>query len=1123
MKKSFWNRVYHLCSLKFTLKMKLTLLFGVLSFFQLQAFSSYAQNTKVSLNFNKVAIDHVFKEIESQTEFKFFYNIVDLDVQRIVTIKVRRKNIFNVLKQLFKDSDISYKVVDRQIVLTRVKSKEQSAVPIIDLDEVLQSVVSGTITDKDGTPLPGASIVEKGTINGTQTDFEGNFTLEVSNPDAVLLITYIGFETQEIPVDGKSTINVSLNPSVSSLDEVVIVGYGTQKKVNLTGSVESVEAEEILKRPANNVANLLQGRVSGLQILQRSGEPGNNEPVIRIRGLGTIPNGTRNPNTPLILIDGVQGSLNSLNPQNVESISVLKDAASAAIYGSRGASGVILVTTKRGSAGGLKVQYTTNYQLQRPINFPEFVTNSADFMSLYNQANERANIRNFYTEEEIETYRNATDRARYPNFDWVDHMFTDGSEQNHFLSINGGNEKTRFNVSLGTTNQKGIFIQDAYKFSRHSLLFNLDSKFNDFVSFGSNLQINYAVRNRPVTTGNIMAQLVYTAGPNYRPRLSDGSGLWTWRYNGLAFHNRNPEQTLSYGSVNVKDYNVQSQVFLDFNLAKGLVFNIKGAVNADLSFTKSHENEIPSYFYSDNSFAASSTSFLPGVSDQFDKNILTTLYSTLNYNKSFGEHNLSAQIGYSQEENHNRLLRAYKRDFPAENIDELDGGSDAFQQINGNSGEWAIQSLFGRVNYNYKEKYLLEGVFRYDGTSRISKDYRWGFFPSFSAGWDISKEKFMEPASWLNQLKIRGSWGQIGNQNIGLFPYQNILDVNLYPFGSQVETGAAVSRLTDQTLQWETSTQTGVGLDLNIKNGMFTLTADWYKKITSDILYGIEIPASIGLAPPTINFAEMENKGFDFVVGHANQLGNFRYSVDANFSTFRNKVLKVKAPILGTLSIQEGLPWQTYFVVEHIGIFQNQEEIDNGPLHPFNPKPGDLKFRDQNGDNVIDADDRIAVDGVLPKYFYGGTANLGWKNFDLTAFFQGVEGQKTFMRSDRTFDPFNQSSAPRKNFVANMWTPENPSNTHPAIYRSGYGPVNGTASTYLLGDASYFRLKNLMIGFNFPSDLCQRNGMKNLRLFVSGDNLFTITDYPLGDPEAIGLNAAYPQIQTYTIGLNVEF
>lgn len=1076
-------------------------------------------NRTISVVGEKIELREILNQIEKKADVKFVYSTKIKSGQRL-TLNLTNMKLANVLEEVLKPASVEYEVIENRILLKNVKNQPSFQPNLMLMETLLEQSVKGFVKDENGVALPGVSVILKGTQRGMTTDGQGAYQLSVPNSESILVFSYVGYLSQEVKVGSLSTINITLRPNNQSLEEVVVVGYGTQKKANLTGSVASVSANELVKRPATNVENLLQGKVSGLQVVQSSGEPGNDNAVLRIRGLGTFSGAG---SAPLVLVNGVQGTLTGLNPSDIESITVLKDAASASIYGARAANGVILVTTKQGAAGVLNIDYSMNYQLQQPTKMPEFVTNSADFMQYWNTANKRANDINYFSQAEIDAFRNATDRVKYPNFNWVEHMIGNGQAQNHHLSMNGGNDKTKFNMSLGYLNQDGV--NKAFNYKRYTGLLNINSKLNKVVTIGANVTLNNQERAEPVMGSKEFMLLVYTSGPNYMPKLSDGSGRWTWRYNNAAWHNRNPEAALSYGNIQHYIYSFAPQAYIDVNLAKGLVFSMKGAINYDAYFDKQNEHNVKSYFYSDNTLAANSTSYNVGVTDYDATNILTTFYSTLNYSKTIAKnHELKGLVGYSQEANKFRYIQGHKTVFPSDNLSELNAGSPTGQWLNGSSNEWALQSLFGRVNYDFKGRYLLEVNVRYDGSSRIQQDQRWGVFPSASVGWRVNDEPFMKNVSWLDDLKVRGSFGKLGNQNIGLYPYQDILSLNTYAFGSSVDQGVSATRLVDKTLKWETTTITDIGLDLSLKRGMFTMTADWFNKVTDDILYGIDIPASIGLSSPTVNYAKMKNTGFEFELGYKNSINDFKYGVNFNLTSFKNEVLKVKAPTYGQTTIQEGLPWNSYYLTEWIGIFQSQEEIDKSPKQPYNPKPGDLKFKDQNGDGVIDSKDRVVVDGAFPKFYYGGSVNLSWKNFDLSSFFQGVEGQKFYVNA-WGIDPFIQGSAPTVEFANNAWTPENKSNTTPAMYRSGYGPVTGTPSTYYLKDASYLRLKNLVIGYTLPTAMMKKIGIKTMRIYVSGDNLLTITKYPAADPERTGSGQfqTYPQLRVFTTGINVKF
>lgn len=986
----------------------------------------------------------------------------------------------------------------------------------------IERTLKGVVKDEKGEALPGVSILLKGSQSGTITKTDGGFLIAVPDDRAILVFSFVGYISQEVAVGTRTSLDVVMEVDEKSLEEVVVVGYGEQKKVNLTGSVSTLLNDELIKRPAPNAQNLLQGKVPGLQVVQNSGQPGDDGAVMTIRGAGTF---SASGNAPLVLIDGIVGDMTNLNADNIESVSVLKDAASSSIYGARAANGVILITTKKGASGSFNIDYRADFQSHQPTALPKLVTNSADYMEYANTARARANQAALFTPAEIEAYRNATDRTLYPNFDWIDHMVNNAASQNHYLSANGGGDKTTYNVALGYLDQDGIL--GGHDFKRYNFNLNMDSKVSDAVSIGGRVAYTYRLINEPTYTDDNFMLSIYSRNPTTSVYLPDGSGRFAGNFRQGVPSNRNPVSILESGGTTFEKNNLAAQAYVDVNILKHLKWSVKGAVNFTSDFSKLVDHPVDVYFFSNGAYQNNGNSTTLGVRDNFNQSMLTTVYSTLNYNRTLGNaHTIDVLAGYNQESFGNRFLQGTRIAYPATSLTELDGGSVNGQSNSGTSYEWAIQSLFGRLAYNFKDRYLLETNFRYDGTSRLHSSSRWGLFPSVSGGWRISNEEFLRQSTWLSNLKLRVSWGMLGNQNIGNYPYQDILSVSTYPFAT-LQQGVIQTRLSDKNLKWETTTLTDIGLDFALFNGKLSGSVDFYKKITDDILYDIEIPMSIGLDPPTVNFAKMENKGFEFELAHANKIGDLRYNIHGNFSLNRNKVLRVRAPYYDTNNtIQEGLPWMSNYMVEWIGIFQSQEEIDSSPTHPFNPKPGDLKFKDQNGDGVINGDDRVVVDGAYPDFFYGGGVNLNWRQFDLSAFFQGLEGMRFFV--DRWGAvPFTQGSAPTLEFAQNAWTEENRSNTHPAMYQDGYGPVAGTRSTYFLQDASYLRLKNLVIGYTLPVALAQKVKMKNLRVYLSGDNLLTFTQYPGADPERLGVGrqrfATYPQVKILSAGLNVRF
>lgn len=990
--------------------------------------------------------------------------------------------------------------------------------------------VSGTITEV-GTdmPIPGANILEKGTTNGVMTDFDGNYTIEIPS-NATLVVSYIGFATQEIAVSGRSNINIALELETATLDEVVVVGYGTQKKVNLTGAVSSVDGDDLIRRPVTNSASMLQGQVPGLRVVQNSGEPGNEGLSVRIRGQGTFSGAGSNP---LVLIDGVEGNLNSIDPNNIENVSVLKDAASASIYGSRAANGVILVTTKKGKGEGINVEYNLNTSIHTPTKLFDLITNSAEYMELWNEAKINTGITSgLYPQSEIDLYRNATDRVRYPNADWLDIVFDPAFVQKHHLSINGTKGDTNYNLSLGYVDQPGVMM--GFDYQRYNIRFNFGSQINDHIKFGTNIALKKGDRSAPRQGSEDLFIATLSQAPTYTPRLPDGR--YSYKAYDFEANNKNPVAIVQNNAMrNTIDYNINAQGWVDIHFTDNLNWYTKASIVGDFTKWKDWRPQVQLYNFHSGEFATNLDVGGSGLTTNDTQNIYTNLFSYLKFEETFADnHHLTAQIGYSQEYNENQYLEGYRRDYAGNNLIELDAGSPAIQNAYGSTYEWALQSFFGRLGYDFKERYLVEFNLRYDGTSRLHEDTRWGAFPSFSAGWRVSEEPFIKNAGidWLDNLKIRGSYGELGNQNIGNYPYQDILAfTGNYSFDNSVlSSGAAALALSNRNIMWETTKITDIGVDITAFRGL-DITFDWYKKSTTDILRGSQLTGIVGLGAPTVNSGTMENTGVELSLQYRNmvQSGFFEglaYNASFFIDKFKNELVDFGAQeISGTVVNEEGLPWNTYYMLEWDGIFQTQAEIDAAPKqYNDNTEPGDLRFVDQNGDGVVNDDDRTYIDGQYPDFEYSFNFSSNWKNFDFSFFFQGVEGRNIFVK-DWGVQPFVQGSPPTTHW-RDRWTPENPSTTMPKIYWGFNAPDKiSRNSTYYLQDASYLRLKNVTLGYSLPKDVVERINIKKLRLYVSGDNLLTFTDYFGLDPERAGsgrfLN--YPQNKIYSLGVNIIF
>ena len=1012
-------------------------------------------------------------------------------------------------------------------------------------------IVKGSVKDNQGG-LPGVAVKVQGSSIATTTDVNGNFSISVPE-NATLVFSFVGYVTQSLPVNNKTTISITLVPDSKSLDEVVVVGYGTQKKVNLTGAVSAVTGVELVTRQAPNTTSLLQGRMPGVQIIQNSGQPGDERANIQIRGKNTFSGAG---NDPLILIDGIEGSLNNVNPNNIESISVLKDAASSSIYGSRAANGVILVTTKSGKEGRLNVDYTFNFNSQRPTSLYDRVTNSVQYMELKNKAIAHSGSNVIpYTPQEIESFRlgATTNPEQYPSYDWMDAVFNTAPLQQHFLSVNGGKEGTTYNFGLGYLDQQGILIATDYK--RFDAQFNLKTNLNGKVTFGTNIAFSKGDSHETALNNNFEGNTTedqilsaLSAHPMYKPYLPDGSGRYTAKGYLKDQGNKNPVAVAENGGKDLDTYYSLASAFLNVDILPGLKGEIKGGVRYTDRATDVHVIGIPAFFYQPNASGnyLSAAAFNGTVGEnnltiRDEKEVQLTYFANLNYKKTFAKwHNFDALLGVSQETYRYDRLQGFKRNAPTSDLTEFAGYSPAGQTVDGFAWEWAIQSLFGRLNYNFKEKYLLEANFRYDGSSRFSPGNKWGFFPSASFGWRLSEEPFLEKVEWIDNIKPRISWGQVGNQNISAsingesqpYPYQSFLNTGNYQIDGAYQQALLITALNNQNIKWETTTLANLGLDFGFFNSKVFGSVDWYTKNTTDILRTLQVPNSIGLEGPTVNQGEMSNTGLELLLGYTNRINDFNFKVQGNFETYKNKLIKFGAREVnngaGTLR-QEGLPLDSYFMYVFDGIYQNQTEINNGPIPLVSSKPGDMKYKDISGpsgvpDGRITADDRTLVSGALPKFNYGMTFNMDYKKFDLSFFFQGVQGRKILIR-EWGIAPFRQGSPP-PTFWLNAWDGEGTSNTIPHIFIDNYAP-NTQVSTWYLQDASYIRLKNLQLGYNFPQSLLKKAKMQALRLYLSGDNLLTFTKFFEGiDPEraaASGRGAIYPQAKLYSFGLRATF
>jgi len=1001
------------------------------------------------------------------------------------------------------------------------------------------TTVTGTISDENGTRLAGITITIKGTTTATVTDSTGKYSIRAP-AGGTLVISAVGYGTVEERIGGRTTVNISLKEKAAELNNVVVVGYGTQKKADLTGAIASVSGTDLNKRVATDPTQLLQGKLPGLSLVQGSGEAGNEGLVLRVRGLGTNSSAGSNP---LVIVDGLPGSLANLDPQNIESITLLKDAASAAIYGTRAANGVILVTTRSGASGKMQLSYDYNLGIARPTALPDnLIYNSALYMKLWDTAATHSGYPNKFTQAQIDLYSDpGRNKKLYPDFNWLDAVMRTVNMQTHHIGITGGRNGTTYNVGLGYVDQPDIMI--GFSFKKYNLQFNINSKVNDNVTFGSSVTFNYSRRLYASRGSQDQFLSTLSQTPLYGPKLPDGSGRYVNSvFPSVQTPNKNPIAVAENSKVKDDDYYIQSSLFVNVKVLKGLEWRTSGGFN----FEYEKRSDFKPVIYQYNWFAGPTDAPERSLDVNGQGMVVTDTstiypvgYTQLTYTRSFGAHDLKLLAGTQVEYNKGQLLVGNRNTPFASNIlQELNAGPAGSQINSGTSAEWSLRSYYGRLNYDYKETYLLEANARYDASSRFPPGNKWGFFPSVSAGWVVTKENFLKDVSWLSNLKLRASWGKLGNQNISNYPYQdlytyrNSYNNNIsysYPFtGSTLTTGVAQNALPNPGIRWETTRMFDIGTDLTLFNKL-SLTIDWYNKLTYDILASFAIPGYIGLIPPTINNGRMRNTGVELSAQYADHIGAVRYTLGGNIQANKNRLVKFGPPqtTANNTIYQEGQPYGSFYLYQFAGIFQSADDIAKSPVQQNSPQPGYMKFKDVTGNDTVNANDRVIVPGVFPKFDYSFNASASYKNFDITVFLYGSYGQKQFVNG-WGIQPFNQGSPPTSEWL-NAWTPENHSNTMPLIYITGQGPAStnaSTPSTWYLKDASFLRVKNIQLGYTVPASVTKRLAMTSLRVYFAGDNLVTFTKFPGLDPERVATNTRFvvhPQNQVFSFGVKAVF
>lgn len=1107
------------------LMMKWSLFFFCLGIIQVWAVDSYSQETRFSLTYERTRLVNVLNDIENQSEFYFLYNEDFVDVNKTVNVQVKDQTIEQVLDQLLERTGIVYSIHDRQIVLTQA----ENASPVFNTQAERQ--VRGKVTDNLGEPIPGASVIVKGTTLGTITDANGNYSLSDVPANATLIFSFVGMRTRELSVTGKTVLDVTMEEETIGIDEVVAVGYGTMQKSDVTSSISEVNVDQLSRQTTSSLDQSLQGLIPGVQVEQTTGNPGGSS-SIRIRGSSSVGAGS----DPLFVIDGNpmpesydknQNPLSWLNSSDIESVTVLKDASSTAIYGSRGSNGVILITTKSGKEGKTTVNFNASIGIQNVMKDSKLdVMNAHEFATWrYENAQDYANY--YGTEFSVaDDYANPDEYGK--GTDWQEELLQTGVVQNYNVSVSHGSKNFKSYFSVGYLDQKGIIIET--KFSRLSILANFDyTSDNGFLQMGINL--NPSIQNWGPNAGGGRGSVWGTAAtlsPLVPVRDENGEYTTNITSDGM-FDNGNPIVALKETTDKTKKNNLQIQPYLKFNFLKG--FSFKSSLNLQ---------------YSDNTtnyFNPSSVTGMMSAPPDDSYGTYTTIKNrnwifenTLNYDLKIGDHKFNAVGGITMEHYNWEKSYLYGTGFADDAIRTLNAATsyDGYT----NKEKWSMVSYLARLNYSFKDKYMFTGTVRGDGCSRFGSDDRWGVFPSGSVGWFISKEKFFPEFNWLENLKLRVSYGVNGNNNIGNYTYQATIASDNYDFGGAIVNGRKLSSLSNSQLGWEKTKEFDVGINLDLFKNRLGIVADFYNRITNSMLWSVNIPISSGFDSMQNNIGKLRNRGFEFSFSSTNISNkDFTWKTDFNISFNKNKVID-----LGNVQTiysnwfydnycnvtKVGLPMAQFYGYKFVKIFQTQDEIDASP-HYANQLPGSAQYADTDNNGTVDALDCVPIGDPNPKFTGGMVNRLAYKNWDLnlTLSFAGdfdvlaIDPESTTRNTDGVFNVFKN--------VKDRWRSVNqPGNGKYAtsLYNTEKDRANNSRMVY---DGAFIKIQNLNIGYNFH----KLKYFDSCRVYCSVQNLYTFTNFPYGNPEVnyYGNSSLsrgvmcydYPIARTISVGTSITF
>lgn len=1111
----------------------------------------HSQNALVNLNMENVLLTDVFREIERQSEYRFFYSKDVVNTKNRVNLKTGEKEISEVLKQLFEGTNINYKLVDKQIVITTAKEKETTKLSVVNQ----QKLIKGKITDEYGEPIIGANVVVKGTVNGVITDVDGNYSIQVPE-NAVLQFSYIGYLTIEEAVSNQQVMDVILRENVQIMEEVVVIGYGTVKRANLTGAVSTADAKTFQARPVQNAANALMGEVPGLSIIRSGGAPGSS-PEVRIRDVSSI-----NGGSPLILIDGAEGDLSLINPADIENVSVLKDGT-AAIYGARAADGVILITTKNARRNQkLKITFDANYSIKKPA----LLKKPAD---LYQHAAMALEITDGsfpieYSREELELIAQGSDKIipagtawgrwgdRYPKFyknqDYNEHIIGNGSLQNYNVSLSGGGEKYSYLISLGHQREEGLpkYGQDNEK----RYFVRAKSNIEIIKNLNYDVNISYEAGDRSyssgITEGQTLWELIYKTR-SWAPMYNPAGNYYT--FEGFA----NPLQLLEQGGNTTQTTgNFTINNMLTWQVIDGLNIIGRAVVRKNDSDRFSEYKTLYMYNWDNINHSVNRTpnsaerNYIKSLSKNF------TLYAE--YKKTFGKHDIGIMAGGSNEsEDYDKFwAKRYNYD-QQENMSLPLGGSENQEALSNGYG-WTINSFFSRLSYSFANKYLIDGTFRADGSSRFHPDERWGYFPGVSAAWRISEEAFIKNLNIFDDLKLKASYGEMGNQSgIGYYDYIQLVSakkdgdgkVEYYPFGGGQKGQMMDARsIVSTSRTWETIKSTDIGMEFAILDNRLYGSFDYFWKNNDNMLISITYPSTLGVDAPKTNSGKLEVRGWEVALGWRDRIGDFSYSVRGSLSDAKNKVAERIGANIKKVGINEavqGHPLNSYFGYVFDGIIQNEQDLADyeARFHTSSGIPGhgdlavgDAKYKDLDGDGKLSiygdgaegSGDIVYLGDANPRYSFGVNLGAEYKGFDLSMFIQGIGKRTMFLEGEARMpfaEPWFQSDA---YWYGKTWTPERTDARYPAITNNGKKEYNYYHSTNTKHNVAYARMKNLQFGYTIPKSVVSSIGLEKIRVYFSGEDLFEIHNTPAGwDPEELGVFKYDPNSGNVTKNHSLSF